>query len=250
MERIKALDRFQKGLILTLIALAVIFGVIYGAVSAHKGYWYFDEILRFSAQNGVVTYSGTIDGRACCFTVTDNKTVTFQCGENTYGPYTAKEDPTAIPDGKDYLTGVQVMEGDSVFFRGGVYQEDADLLIYDEDGGFVFDIVVSSESGFSMDENGNIIDPLAPSAKTVLELMAGPKLESKGIWLVYILSVILSVLTVATIVFADELFRFELSFKVYDASKAEPSDLEIMRRYIGWTVLTVAALVFYILGLR
>ena len=80
--------------------------------------------------------------------------------------------------------------------------------------------------------------------------MAGPKLESKGIWLVYILSVILSALTVAMIVFADELFRFALSFRVYDASKVEPSDLEIMGRYISWTVLTVGALVFYIMGLQ
>ena len=219
-------------------------------MTAQKGFFYFDKILRYSAQNGNVTYSGTIDGRVCCFTVTDDKTVTFQCGENTYGPYTAKEDPTAIPNGKDYLTGVEVREGDAVFFRGGAYQEEDALWVYDEDGGLVFDIVVTSDSGFSMDENGNVIDPLAPSVKTVLELMAGPKPESKGVWLVYILSVILSALTVATIVFADELFRFELSFRVYDASKAEPSDLEVMRRYIGWTVLTVGALVFYILGLQ
>ncbi len=250
MERIKELGRYQKRILLLLIAMVVIFGVIYCVVSSQVGYLYFDEILRYSESNGNATYSGTINDQQCCFTVTADRTVTFQCGEKTYGPYTAKEDPTATPDGKDYLTGVEVLEGETVFFRGGVYGSGEELMLYDEDGGFVFNIVVTSDSGISIDENGNIIDPLEPSARTVLELMAGPELDSKGEWIAYFGGIFLSVLTAVTIVFADELFRFGLSFRIYNAYQAEPSDLEIMSRYIGWTVLTTAIFVIYIIGLQ
>jgi len=48
----------------------------------------------------------------------------------------------------------------------------------------------------------------------------------------------------------DEIFRWNLSFNIRNADKAEPSDWEIIGRYISWTVLPVLALIVYIMGLR
>lgn len=53
-----------------------------------------------------------------------------------------------------------------------------------------------------------------------------------------------------TILFADELFRFQLSFRVRDVENAEPTDWELFGRYAGWTVLPIAALVIFLLGLQ
>ena len=39
--------------------------------------------------------------------------------------------------------------------------------------------------------------------------------------------------------FADELFRFNLAFRIRDAGRAEPSEWEIAGRYISWAVLPV-----------
>ena len=50
--------------------------------------------------------------------------------------------------------------------------------------------------------------------------------------------------------FADELFRWHLSFRVWNADHLEPSDWELAGRYISWTVLCVMALVLFIVGLQ
>lgn len=251
MERIKALNRYQKGILIVLMALALVFGVIYCIVSSRVGIDYHDVILELHEDNGNSVYAGTVTNQPCSFTVTADKTVTFRYGEKAYGPYTAKEDPTAIPKGKDYLTGVQILDGDTVFFRGGVYRSGEDLMLFDEDGNMVFDVtVITSGNGISTDENGNIIDPMAPSATTILELMSGPELVSKGNWFAYVGCILLSIFIAVSILFAEEMFQFSMLFRVRNVSQIEPSDWEICGRYIGWTALTIMAFAIYIIGLR
>ena len=53
-----------------------------------------------------------------------------------------------------------------------------------------------------------------------------------------------------SVLFADELFRFNLAFRIRDADRAEPSEWEIAGRYISWAVLPVVALALLIGGLR
>ena len=55
--------------------------------------------------------------------------------------------------------------------------------------------------------------------------------------------------TAFSILFADELFRWDLSFRVRDVEQAEPSDWEIASRYIGWAVCLILALGIFIKGL-
>ena len=250
MERIKELDRYQKGILLLLTAMIVVFGVIYSIVSSRVGFLYHDVILQPSEMNGNLVYSGSINDQESAFTVTADKTVTFQHGEKTYGPYTAKEDPTARPDDEEYLIGVEILDGDTVFFRGGVWRSADGLMLFGEDGGIILDITVYTEYGTSYDADGNMIDPLEPSASTILELMAGPELTSKGEWQAWFGAVFVSVLIAVSIWFADELFRFNLAFQIRDVDRAEPSDWEIAGRYIGWTILTIMTFVMYIIGLQ
>lgn len=57
-------------------------------------------------------YSGKIEGQPTCFTVSEDKKVVFQYGSTTYGPYSVKEDPTAVPHDEnraEYMTGVEVL---------------------------------------------------------------------------------------------------------------------------------------------
>ena len=56
--------------------------------------------------------------------------------------------------------------------------------------------------------------------------------------------------TGVTILFADELFRWKLSFLIQNADSAQPSDWEIMERYIAWTVLPILSMLLFILGLQ
>lgn len=254
MERVKNLNRYQKGILLLLAVMVIVFGVIYGIVTSRVGFLYKDTILLPTEENGNTVYSGRIRGQDCRFTVTTDKIVTFQCDETVYGPYTAKEDPSAIPEGEepsDRLRGIEVREGDEILFRGSVYQADTFLMLTNEDGSYAgFNITATMSDGTVIDENGEIIDPLEPSAEDILSLTDGPELTKKGHWLAWFMGVIVSVMTAVSILFADELFRWNLAFQIRNFDCAEPSDWEIASRHIGWTVLTITALILYIAGLQ
>ena len=260
MERIKNLDWYQKGILVVLLAMAIVFAVVYVSVTSRIGYLYNDQILEAGMENGNTVYRADVYGQEWCFTVTPEKTVTFHCGARTYGPYTAKEDPTAVPEDHEfskYMTGVEVRDQDEILFRGGImaigeYRENnRSWLMYNEDGtssGFMSYAVMSDGTMISGD--GQIVDPMEPSVYNVLRLMEGPELTHKGEWIAWVGGVFLSMITAVSILFADELFRWGLVFRVRDVDSVEPSDWEIACRYIGWTIMTVMTFAVYIMGLQ
>ena len=54
---------------------------------------------------------------------------------------------------------------------------------------------------------------------------------------------VLSGLSALAMLYADELFRWNLSFQIQNAKTAERSEWEMMTRYLSWTVLTIMLLV-------
>ena len=258
MERIKNLDRYQRGILLVLAAMATVFAVVYGVVTSRVGYLYNDQILMQVTENGNTMYRADVRGEEWCFTVTPDKTVTFRCGGKTYGPYTAKIDPTAVPKDQDmaeHMTGVEVRDKDEIIFRGGImaigeYREhNRNWMMINEDG------LVDNFISIGVTSTGAVIypdgyDPMEPSASTVLRLMEGPELTHKGEWLAWFGGLFISLITVVSILFADELFRLHLVFRVRDVELVEPSDWELAGRYIGWTLMGVLVLATYITGLK
>lgn len=253
MERIRSLNRYQKAILILITAIVIVFTVLYPLTISHVGLAYHDAILIASQKNGSTVYSGKIQGTAARFTVSADKAVTFQYGDKTYGPYTALEDPSAIPQDnelREYMTGIELFCGNEVLFRGGVLEHSDYLTLFREDDS-LYDIGITITSDeIVIDENGNVIDPMEPSASTILEVMAGPTLTHKGSWLPWIGGVLICAVTVLSILFADELFRWNLSFRIRDVDQAEPSDWEIAERYISWIVLPILALALFIMGLQ
>lgn len=257
MERIKNLNAYQKGILLILIAMIVIFGVVYSITSSRVGFLYNDVILVPSEVDGNLLYSGTIKGKKACFTVTADKTVTLRHGEIVYGPYTVKIDPTAIPEEDELsnqMTGIELREGDEILFRGGIFKAggaDSFFWMVNEDGrGANISVMTVMSNGIEYDMNGKLFDPVKPSVRDILHLMEGPKLTNKGEWLAWFSGIFISIITAVSILFADELFRWNLAFQIRNAERAEPSEWEIAGRYIGWTALTIIALALYIMGLQ
>lgn len=254
MQRIKELNYYQKGILIIMIAMALVFAVIYPQTISRVGYRYVDAFLVRTQENGNTLYSGEIKGKEACFTVSNN-TVLFQYGDKTYGTYTVKEDSTAIP--KDHynassMTGFEVLEGDTILFRGGVFDDGYGDCFYNEDGTLYYKMTPSMAPGGGIitDKNGNIIDTMEPTVSTIYELANNLELTHEGEGIAWFGAVFLSILNVLSILFADELFRFALSFRVSDAYNVEPSEWEIAGRYIGWTVITIVVLVIYIRGLQ
>ena len=101
-----------------------------------------------------------------------------------------------------------------------------------------------------MDEAGRPVDEAEPTAEDILALMAGPELKHKGSGVGWFVGTLLCAMTALSILFVDELFQWELSFRIQNADRAEPADWEIAARYIGWTVVSIGALIVFITGLQ
>lgn len=254
MERIRSLNLYQKGILLMMAAMTLVFAVVYHMTISRVGFEYNGKILVPDQKDGSTVYSGKINGQPAQFTVSEDRTVVFQYGDQTYGPYTAIEDETAVPKDEEtaeQMTGVELRQGGDILFRGGVLDAGDYMLLYDEDGSFEsLNISFVIDSGKVMDENGNEIDPVKPTVSTILALMGTPDLIHKGEWLAWFGGVIICVLNASGILFADELFRLNLSFRIRNADDAEPSDWEMTGRYIGWTVMLAMAFAVFLMGLQ
>ena len=253
LKRIKSLNRYQKGVLLVMAAMVLVFTAAYAVVISREGIVYHNgALLVAEREDGVTTYSGRVLGEPAVFTVWEDKRLTFQYGDHVYGPYTLKEDPSAVPANiglVDSLTGLELRRGDEILFRGGMLDGDYRQL-YNEDGSLAdFGISIVTNTGVMMDENGTVIDPMEPAVSTIVSLLMGPRLTHKGQWSIWLIGVLACVLTAVTILYADELFRRRLSLQIRNAELAEPSDWEITNRYIAWTVLPVLALILFIAGL-
>ena len=250
MERFWTLNRYQKAILCILVLMVLGFGVLYAVTSTQMGYAYHDALLIPTQEGGNTVYSGEIDGMPSSFTITPDKTVTYQYGLKTYGPYTVLEDETIVPKGHGGK-GVEVRCGEEIIFRGSVVNLSYGMWLTNEDGSsFGGNITVASSNGIIYDENGHIIDQNEPSVGTVIQLALGPELTHRGHWIVWFVGLAMCVASAVSILFADELFRWNLAFRVRDAYDVEPSDWEISSRYIGWTLEPIFAFIIFILGLQ
>lgn len=77
MEKIKSLNRYQKGVLIFMIAMALVFAVVYLKTISQVGFEYKNKILVPSQENGSTVYSGKIRGQQAHFTVSEDKTVIF-----------------------------------------------------------------------------------------------------------------------------------------------------------------------------
>lgn len=252
MKRIRSLNLCQKALLILMLVMIGIFSVIYPLTIAREGYAYKGSILAAAQEGDSTVYSGNIQGKQARFTVSEDRTVVFQYGDTAYGPYTAREDPTAIPEGSelsDLMTGVELRQGEGVIFRGGIWFQDGYPWLVREDGTYENMDVFTVTNGIEVtDGSGNVIDPIAPSPFTVVDLMAGPELTHKGTWAAWLCGVLVCGVAAGTILFADELFRWQLRFLIRNPDSAQPSDWEIASRYMIWIFLVISALVIFIAG--
>lgn len=143
------------------------------------------------------------------------------------------------------MTGVELRDGADLIFRGGVLDFKDQLILYNEDGSV-------EELGISMTafSGDRILGPMEPSAATVLTLMGDPVLTHKGAWYGYFCGMFLCLITAISMLFADELFRWNLSFRIRNADRVEPTDWEIASRQIAWFLLPILTLFLFIIGLH
>ena len=254
-QKIKDLNWYQKGILLLLLVLIPVYAVIYHVSISRVGVLYNDKIFVPAEESGATVYSGRLDGKPAEITVANDKAaVTFRCGDTVYGPYTIEEDPSALADIEfcpSDMRGVALYDGETLLFRGGFWPSGEFTQLYRADGSPDLQMgLYAVENGVWKDADGNVVDPMKPDAADILRIALAPELTHKGDWLVWFGAVCISLLNAATILYADELFRWNLSFQIRNTEDVEPSEWEMLSRYLGWTVLTILAFIVYILGLK
>ena len=250
MNRFRELGRFSKILLIALLLMTVAFGAVYGITTSRVGYLHNDEIFVPRQEHGATLYEATVDGQDCVFTVTED-TVTLVWGSKTYGTYTVREDPTAVPEEISFpMTGIEILDGQKVYFRGGMTDMDTDFWLVNEDGSHTDSMSYTLSNGVEYDMNGNPVDHMKPTPRQIVSLLRGPELTHKGQWLSYIMGVFLAIVVAVSILFADELFYLSICFRVENAETAEPSDWHIATRSLGWLFLTIMTGVIFLMGLQ
>ena len=248
MKRFRALSVAQKCILLAIGAMALVFCVLYPVTLSRVGFAFRGAILTPARTDAGTVYSGKVGGERVSFTVTADGAATYQADGAVYGPYTVREDASAIP--AEFLqyynmpsTGVELRRGDAVIFRGCLRSGGEYRMLYDENGDL---------DGLSLFFSDSEQTPAAeePTAYEVLSLLVDLQPEHKGQWSLGALGLVVCAMTAVSILYADELFRWGLSFRVRDPESAEPSDWELASRYFTWIALPMLALAMFIMGLR
>ena len=94
------------------------------------------------------------------------------------------------------------------------------------------------------------VDPDEPSLNAIAKFALGLDQTNKGAWGAWLVCVLLCIVIALSILFADELFRRSMSFRIRNAHNAKPSDFELASRYIGWLLCPIVVLVMFIVGLN
>jgi len=253
MERIKNLNGYQKALIIIMIVAVMVFSIIYPKTVSRVGFRYCNKIfVPTESDDGSIIYSGKIDGTKARFVVSPDKVIEYHYGDTVYGPYTVINDPTAIPKDKSNslsMIGKEIREGDEIMFRGGVAYYGDFVYLFDQEP------VKTNRYGITVDLGGrpvykNITDSVKPNVHTILALTGEPELTHNGSKSIWLMVTALCILNAVTILFEDELFRFEMFFDVRNPESVEPSDWYIMSKYIVWTLITILSVPLFIFGLQ
>ena len=254
------MDLLRRGLLILLVTAIPLFAVVTAVQCSRMGLEYGSAFLRRTETDGVIQYAGRENGRDSVFTVGPDGRVEYRRGEETYGPYTVREDPSAAPEpsmGDSYvpegLTGVEVRRGDEVLFRGG-WDPDPNnwYSLYDENGeaipGLSFSAALSN--GTVIGPDGEVItkrEQHEPTAAGLLRVALAPELVHRGSWRIYALATLLAVVDIGYIPSYREMFYLDMIFTVKDPENAEPSDLYVFNSLLGMILVAAAVLALYLL---
>ena len=229
----------EKVLLLALAGMTVFFLLLYLILSRMPGVEYCGALLLRHTEGESVIYSGKARGQRVEFQVSEGGAVTYLVDGQARGPYTVVLDQSAAPD--DFLTGGEVRLGEEVLFRGGWLLQEDFLYLEDETG--------ASQFGLNVTVTGEKKQlPRDPSATFLIQLVLQPDLRHRGQWQPYALGLLLSLITVFLILYADKLFRHRLGWHIRNPELAEPTDWELFTRKLAWGLFSGMALALYIIG--
>lgn len=247
-ERWEEMSRGRRIILLIhpiLFALSLILFLTLGqqqVVSYGNGY------LRYEQQGDAAVYSGKADGHKVKYVVSPGSVMEYWLDGALDSTYTVTEDPSAIPQTEetarhdpDFFTGVEIRKGDKVWFRGA-YSPYSSYWLLDEEGH-----TLTISFSFSPAIEGTAPES-APQPGTILRFIHTPETSPRHHLDFILWGLLLSAICLVSLLFEDQLFRWDLYFRVRDPYSAEPSAWELFSRWAGWVIMTGVAALAYALG--
>ena len=238
----------QKVIFCLQAVLIVLFLILYSTVGQQQVLRYHGTALRRTESENAVLYAGKLNGHALSFTVTE-RAVEYRYDGKTLR-YTVTEDPSAIPPAgagdlhetmREQLQGVEVRKDGELLFRGGWGRFGTSLMLYNEDGSSTVGI------GYAVFSNGSVLND--PGANAILSLIHAPNVVRRADFTGLLCGIFLCAACMISLLYADNLFRWNLRFRIRNAEDAEPSEWELFSRWIGWLLFTGLAIAIFTLGL-
>ncbi len=247
MKKLKELNGFKKSVLVVLAGLVVLFAFIYAALYQQEGRIFRDTFLKKAELPDRTVYTGTGDGKKFTISIDDEKNTTIFIGGKQYGPYKVLGGDTT----KETYPAVTILQNDEVVFSGSLKQWDDSFIVFKDDGSLYVGHPIYNGDVPVLDEHGKIIDVNEPTADEIIYISKDMDLSRRATeWGFYVLGTILSVITALSIIFADEIFVFYMSFRIADPETAEPSSFELGSRYFSWVVMPFIIILIYFMGLR
>lgn len=247
-------------MILIQAFLIVLFSLLYCTVGHQQFVRYDGECLRYRKSGDVITYTGQISDQPATITVSPGPVVEYDIGGTQYGPYVITDDPTAVPaledlppyyTGTQSLHGIELRHGDQVLFRGcyGYFIQDL-FKLYSEDGSDVPSgkTTLQAEPGINFSTNYVTVTE-QPNVKDILTIALDPQPDARCEPMFFVFATLLAIGCALSILYVEDLFRFNLRFVIADPERAEPSEWELFSRWVGWICGTGVVIGFFIIGL-
>lgn len=250
MNRWRALTPFPRIMLCIQAGLLLLFTALYLTLGIQRGIEFQEQFLRQTKRGEDTVYTGTLDGKTVELTYTPSGALFYRWGNVEYGPYTLTEDPTALPPSETMgrVTGVELRLDGEILFRGG-YGLDGFYLV-NEDGTKPNRLeIIANGTAYGLDGSRQIYEEGLSITRAISLLLEGPSLRSRVDGEGYFLGTLVVVINAVAILFADELFRWNLRWSIRHPERAEPSEWELFSRGFSWVVLTIVALIGYMMGL-
>lgn len=250
MNRWRALTPFPRIMLCIQAGLLVLFTILYPLLGMQRGIDFQGEFLRQVERGEDTVYTGTLDGKTVELTYTPSGALFYRWGDVEYGPYTLTEDPSALPTSETMgrVTGVELRLDGEILFRGG-YGWDG-LYLVKENGTKLNGLeIVTNGTAYGLDGSRQIYEEGLSITRAISLLLEGPSVRSRVHGEGYFLGTLVVVINAVAILFADELFRWNLRWSIRHPERAEPSEWELFSRGFSWVVLTIVALIGYMMGL-
>ncbi|MBE5054825.1 hypothetical protein INF37_02235 [Pseudoflavonifractor sp. DSM 107456] len=250
MNRWRALTPFPRIMLCIQAGLLLLFTALYLTLGIQRGIDFQGEFLRQVERGEDTVYTGTLDGKTVELTYTPSGALFYRWGDVEYGPYTLTEDPTALPPSETMgrVTGVELRLDGEILFRGG-YGLDGFYLV-NENGTKPNRLeIIANGTAYGLVGSQQTYEDGLSITRAISLLLEGPPIRSRVDGEGYFLGTLVVVINAVAILFADELFRWNLRWSIRHPERAEPSEWELFSRGFSWVVLTIVALIGYMMGL-